>query len=106
MSKLKYEVLLPKSSAQLEGMFSGLLKTKSKHLIIKIIDKYITPDTLKEILDKYQNHIENYKKNKSIVILYDNYDNIPDFMPVAPTEEEALDIIEFEEIERDLWLNE
>ncbi len=106
MSKLKYEILLPKSLSQLNGILSQLLKNYSGHLIIKIISDYITPDSLKEIFEKYQTNIENYKKNYSIVILSDKHRFIPDFIPVAPTEEESLDIIEFEEIERDLFKDE
>ena len=106
MSKLKYEILLPKNIAQLEGIFLQLFKIKSGHLIIKILNEYIEPESLTEILKKYQTEIEKYKKNHSIVVLFDDYNYIPDFIPVAPTEEEAIDIIEFEEIERDLLKNE
>ena len=105
MAKLIYEVLLPKNKAQLEGILLQLFKTRQKHLIIKILNDYINKDDLKEMLEKYQENIKKYKKNKSIVILYEDYKDIPDFIPVAPTEAEAIDIIEFEEIERDLLLN-
>ena len=105
MAKLIYEVILPKNKAQLEGLFLQLFKPKQKHLIIKILNNYINKDDLKEMLEKYQENIKKYKKNKSIVILHEDDDNIPDFIPLAPTEAEALDIIEFEEIERDLLLN-
>ncbi len=103
--KLKYEILLPKHEAQLDGIFSQLHKTKSGHLIIKIHNKYIEPESLKKIFEKHQNKIEDYKKNHSIVVLYDEQIHIPDFIAVAPTEEEAIDIIEFEEIERNLFDN-
>ena len=102
MAKLIYEILLPKNKAQLEGFFLQLFKSKQKHLIIKIINEYINLDDLIETIEKYRKNIEQYQNNKSIVILYEAYERIPDFIPVAPTEEEALDIIEFEEIERDL----
>ncbi len=105
MAKLIYEVLLPKNKAQLEGVFIQLFKQRQKHLIIKILNDYIPEDDLKEILEKYQKNIEKYKKNKSIVILSETFKHIPDFISVAPTETEAIDIIEFEEIERDLLLN-
>ena len=105
MAKLIYEVLLPKNKAQLESVFIQLFKPRQKHLIIKILNDYITEDDLKEILEKYQENIEKYKKSKSIVILSDTFKHIPDYIPVAPTETEAIDIIEFEEIERDLLLN-
>ncbi len=105
MAKLIYEVMLPKNKAQLEGFFLQLFKPKQKHLIIKILNDYINKDDLKETLEKYQENIKKYKKNKSIVIIYEYYKDIPDFIPVAPTEDEAIDIIEFEEIERDLMFN-
>ncbi len=106
MSKLKYKILFPKSSAQLEGIFLQLFKTKSGHLIIKISDDYIKPELVKDLLEKNRSGIETYRKNHSIVILYDDYNHIPDFIPVAPTEEEAVDVIEFEEIERNLFQDE
>ena len=62
MAKLIYEVLLPKNKAQLEGIFLQLFKPRQKHLIIKILNDYITEDDLKEILEKYQENIEKYKK--------------------------------------------
>ncbi len=106
MSKLKYEVVFPKSKTQLEGRFLELFRSKPKNVIIKIIDDYIDHGALIEILNKYRQKIENYKKNKSIIILTDNYEDIPEFIPVAPTETEAMDIIDFENIERDLLLDE
>jgi len=106
VKKLKYELILPKNIEQLKGLFTNLLKSKSKHIILKIIPEYIEIEALVDILNQHQTVIKNYKKNKSIVILTDNYVLIPDFIPVAPTEEEALDIIDFENIERDLLYNE
>ena len=106
MSKLKYDVLLPKTKVQLEGLLLQLFKAKPKHIVIRIIADYIDSEDLKNTLNKYQDKIENYKKNKSLIILSDNYEAIPDFISVAPTEEEAVDIIEFEDIERDLLMNE
>ena len=103
MSKLKYEILLPKGQSQLDGILSQLIKTNSGHLIIKILNEYIDPEELKKTLEKYKTNIQTYKLNYSIVILHDDYNQIPDFIAVAPTEEEAIDIIEFEEIERDLF---
>jgi hypothetical protein len=109
MSKIKYDILLPKSQEQLENIFQSLLKSvKSKHIIIKILENYINLDVLSGILNKYQIQIEKFKRNQSLVILTDSFDyeKIPDFIPVAPTEEEALDIIDFEIIERDLSIPE
>lgn len=106
MAKIKYEVYFPKSIAQLEGQLLNLFKSRPKHIIIKIVNDYIDTDSLKDILNKYQDQIENYKKNKSIVLWSDQYEGLPDFISVAPTEEEAVDVIDFEEIERDILQDE
>ncbi len=106
MAKLKYEILFPKNIAQLEGIFLQFFKSKQGHIIIKITDDYIKQEVLKEVLEKHRDLIKKYQKNSSVVILSDDYEFIPEFIPVAPTEEEAVDIIEFEDIERDLFENE
>jgi len=106
MSKVKYEVWLPKSRKQLESHFTNLFRSKSKHIIIKVLENYIQTEELTEVLKKFKKHINNYKKSHSIVLLTEQFETIPDFIPVAPTEEEAVDIIDFEEIERDLFINE
>jgi len=106
MSKLKYEIWLPKSKEQLESLLSQLLRTQNKHIIIRILNDYLNPEDLAGILQKFQRNIDQFRKNKSVVLLTDFYEQIPDYIPVAPTEEEAIDIIDFEEIERDLLLNE
>ena len=106
MSKLKYEIMLPKSPEQLEGKIKDLFRKNTNHIMIKILDEYVQPEDLNKILHKLQASIEKFRKNKSLIILTDNYETVPDFVPVSPTEEEAVDIIEFEEIERDLMLDE
>ncbi len=106
MSKLKYEIMLPKNQMQLEGKLSDLFRTNAKHVMIKILDEYISPEDLNLVLSKLQKPIENFRKSKSLVILTNNYESVPEYVPVAPTEAEAVDIIEFEEIERDLLLEE
>ena len=105
MTKVKYEVWLPKSKKQLESLFTNLFRSKSKHIIIRVLDNYIKIEELIEVLKGFEKQINNYKKSHSIVLLTEQYEEIPDFIPVAPTEEEAVDIIDFEEIERDLFLN-
>ncbi len=104
MSKMKYEVLLPKSQAQLDTMFANLYKNNGKHLIVRIFADYLTLEDLLAVLEKNKDKIERFRRNKSLVLLTGefNYEQIPEFVPVAPTEEEALDVIEFEEIERQL----
>jgi hypothetical protein len=109
MSKIKYDILLPKSTEQLESLLQSLFKSgSSKHIIIKILENYINLDNLLLLLKKYKVQIEKFRRNQSLVLLTDAYDyeQIPDFVPMAPTEEEALDIIDFEIIERDLSLPE
>ena len=106
MTKLKYKILFPKNIAQLEGILLQIFKSKQGHIIIKISNDYINPEDLKKVLEKHRDLIEKYQKNSSIVILYDGYEYVPEFIPVAPTEKEAVDIIEFEEIERNLFENE
>ena len=79
-------------------------EVKNDNLILNLFlfDKLTSGDVL-EFLD-----ISNKHKNsgKSFVIVTDkvSYDEIPDEISVAPTLQEAKDIIEMEEIERDLEL--
>ncbi len=103
---VKYEVYLPKTREQLEGFLLNISrKNPVKHYIIRIFEDYLSLEDLLEVLLKNKDLIERFRKNKSIVLwLENNFEEIPDFIPVAPTEEEALDIIDFEEIERDLGL--
>ncbi len=106
MSKLKYEIMLPKNPEQLEGQLKDIFRKNTNHIMVKILDEYIAPEDLNKILHKLQASIKKFRKNKSLIILTDNYEAVPDFVPVSPTEEEGIDIIEFEEIERDLMLDE
>ncbi len=104
--KHKYEVYLPKTKEQLEGFIQKIAsKNPVKHYIIRIFEQYIPLEELIVSLDNKKKSIEKFRNNKSLVLWLDNFfDEIPDFIPVAPTEEEALDIIDFEEIERDLMM--
>jgi len=107
MSKINYTIELPKTMNQLESLLQQIFKSNpNKHYIIRLLAAHIDLDELNIMLDKYRQKIENFKRNKSIVLLSEDFDYeaIPDFIPLAPTEEEALDIIDFEEIERDLLL--
>ena len=107
MGKKKYDVLMPKTLEQLESFLQQLLKKKPKNTIVKILAPYIGNDELLLLLNKYQKQLINFKRSKSIVFLTDDfdYDQIPDYVSIAPTEEEAQDIIDFEEIERDLLMD-
>ncbi len=106
MAQAKYKIILPKSKAQFESELQNIFKKNPNlHYIFRVLDEYISLEELSELLLKYQNKIEQFKKNKSIVILMEgiDYEEFPEFMSVAPTEEEAVDIIDFEEIERDFY---
>ncbi len=79
-------------------------KVKDDNLILNLFsfDKLTSGDVL-EFLELSNTH----KKNgKSFVIVTDkvSYDEVPDEIMVTPTLQEAKDIIEMEEIERDLDL--
>ncbi len=108
MTKLKYDVLLPKSKEQLESILLNLFKVNQKHLVLRIFQNYIDLNNLLIILEKYKNNIEKFRKNKSLIILSTDYDyhQIPEFISIVSTEEEANDIIDFEEIERQLFIDE
>ena len=106
MSKNKYDIELPKSKAQLESLLSNIFKKNpTKHYILRIFETHISLEDLLGMLDKYQSKIEKFRRSKSIILLTEDFDyeQIPEFMPLAPTEEEAVDIIDFEEIERDFF---
>lgn len=103
---VKYEVYLPKTTEQLTGFFQRIARENPvKHYLVRIFEEYIPLEELVEILSNNQDLIEQFRKNKSVVLwIENNFEDVPDFIPVAPTEEEALDIIDFEEIERELGL--
>ena len=108
MAQIKYDVFMPKTSEQLESFLQQILKKNAKNIIVRILPEYIEFDDLLKIFDRYKTQIEHYKRNKSIVFQTENFDYelVPGFISIAPTEEEALDIIDFEEIERDLLTEE
>ena len=63
----------------------------------------LTPGDILEFLELSNTH---RKSSKSFVLVTDKvtYDDVPDKITVVPTLQEAVDIIEMEEIERDLGL--
>jgi uncharacterized protein YhaN len=77
-------------------------KYKKYHLIIRLssLDK-ISLEDIVEFLRLSNNH---RSEKKSFVVVSDsaNLDEMPDEIPVVPTLQEAYDIIEMEDIERDL----
>jgi hypothetical protein len=75
---------------------------KSQNLIIDLThDESVSMIDIKLFLDLSKNHL---KEKKSFVLVTDiiNFNDIPTKLTVVPTLLEAYDIIEMEEIERDL----
>lgn len=74
---------------------------QEKHLIINLLG---VPVSL-PALESFEEAIEEHRgRNKSFVLVHDqySYDELPETLPVVPTVQEAHDLIEMEEIERDL----
>ena len=88
----------------LENLEGAYQKVQDDHLIINLFtfDSLSTGDLL-EFLNLSNSH---RARRKSFVLVTKNvpYDEIPDEICVVPTVQEARDIIEMEEIERDLEL--
>ena len=88
----------------LENLEGAYEKVQDDHLIINLFtfDSLSTGDLL-EFLNLSNTH---RARRKSFVLVTKNvpYDEIPDEICVVPTVQEARDIIEMEEIERDLEL--
>lgn len=88
----------------LENLNGGYPNIKNDNIIVNLFSfsKLATGDIL-EFLDLSNSHRET---GKSFVLVTNKvtYDQVPDQITVVPTLEEAVDIIEMEEIERDLGL--
>ena len=74
-----------------------------EHLIVSLTDIVISNDDFQWIENL---NSDLAKKSLSFVILSENlsYEMLPDKVNLCPTTEEAIDLIEFEEIQRDLGL--
>jgi len=81
---------------------SLLKKFKDQNLVIDI-QKYGNL-TLEELLCFLEPSIKHYKNGKSFIIINDTIeiDSVPEEIRVVPTLQEAEDMIQMEEIERDL----
>jgi len=79
-----------------------LKKFENENLVIDLL-KY-GKLTLEELLNFLKPSIEHYKNGKSFVIVNDTIiiDDVPEELRVVPTLQEAKDLIQMEEIERDL----
>lgn len=79
-------------------------KIKNNHIIISLFSfDIITASDIMEFLELSNTH-RNIKKSFVLVTDKVAYDDIPDEICVVPTIQEAKDIIEMEDIERDLGL--
>lgn len=91
-------------STFLKNLNEAYPKLKNNHIIVNLFSfsKLQSSDVL-EFLQLSNMH---RNSNKSFVLVTDkvSYDDVPDEICVVPTVQEAHDIIEMEEIERDLEL--
>lgn len=88
----------------LKNLSDAYPKIKNDHIIVNLFSfSILKPDDVLEFLQLSDTH---KKANKSFVLVTDkvSYDKLPDQICVVPTIQEARDIIEMEEIERDLDL--
>jgi hypothetical protein len=88
----------------IENLNGSYAKIKNDHLIINLFSfSKISSDDVLEFLELSNSH---RSANKSFVLVTDklDYDEVPDEICLVPTIQEAKDIIEMEEIERDLDL--
>lgn len=88
----------------LENLVRGYHHIKNDHIIINLFSfSKLSKNDILEFLELSNAH---RKLNKSFILVTDlvSYDDVPDDLCVAPTIQEAKDIIEMEEIERDLDL--
>ena len=88
----------------IENLLEAYPKIKNENLIIDLFSfsKLIAGD----VLEFLQLSTEHKASKKSFILVTDkvSYEEIPDKISIAPTIQEAKDIIEMEEIERDLGL--
>ncbi len=80
------------------------LYPKFKNNNIVVVLTALEPMTLEKIVEFLQISNIHRKAKHSFVIVSDkiNLDEVPDELVVVPTQQEAFDIIEMEEMERDL----
>jgi hypothetical protein len=88
----------------LENLNEGYPKIKNDHIIVNLFSfSKLTPD---DVLEFLQLSNTPRKADKSFVLVTDkvSYDDLPESIIVVPTIREAHDIVQMEEIERDLDL--
>lgn len=88
----------------LDNLNSAYPKIKNDNLVINLFS--FSKLTASDVLEFLQLSDVHRKANKSFVLVTDkvSFDEVPDSIVVVPTLKEAQDIIEMEEIERDLDL--
>lgn len=87
-----------------ENLKSAYDKLKNDHIIVNLFSfSKLRSDDILEFLELSNKHRGG---NKSFVLVTDkvSYDDVPDEISLVPTIQEALDLIEMEDIERDLEL--
>lgn len=88
----------------LENLKSAYEKLKNDHIIVNLFSfSKLSSDEILEFLELSNMH---RKAKKSFVLVTDKvpYDEVPDEINLVPTIQEAMDLIEMEDIERDLEL--
>ncbi len=86
----------------LENLIKEYPKIKKDNIIVNLFSfDTITANDLLEFLQLSNTHLAS-KKSFVLVTNKVSYDDVPEELCVAPTIQEAKDIIEMEEIERDL----
>lgn len=88
----------------LENLNASYDKIKNDHIVVNLFS--FTKLTSGEVLEFLQLSNKHRGSKKSFVLVTDKvtYDEVPDEICVVPTIQEALDLIDMEEIERDLEL--
>lgn len=87
-----------------ENLKSAYEKLKNDHIIVNLFSfSKLSTDEILEFLELSNMH---RKAKKSFVLVTDkvSYDEVPDEISLVPTIREAIDLIEMEDIERDLEL--
>ncbi len=87
-----------------ENLKSAYEKLKNDHIIVNLFSfSRLSADEILEFLELSNTH---RKAKKSFVLVTDkvSYDEVPDEISLVPTIQEAMDLIEMEDIERDLEL--
>ncbi|MFS4416834.1 ribonuclease Z [Maribacter sp. 2307ULW6-5] len=94
----------PKITAFVENLAKAYPKLRNDHLILNLFTfKDLVVNDVLEFLELSNTH---KRAGKSFVIVTDrfSYDEVPEELTLVPTLQEARDIVEMEEMERDLGL--